>query len=261
MENKTHLCETILLEPKKEPLENIFQQTPIEADNRYPGFTKKMMVYGITFLAGNKISDSFMFEVAETLKKMFPRSSEMNLELQEKVLQNVYRYNGIIPFIHYDDEPTIDETLDSSLLMKENSIADIIIEGSKTQANEVVEHLLHFITAIGLHHTLPEIWGAGTNSTAEIQMNQAAANKYYDVNKYDDFEDQREVVLLQEYVYWLITSIWNLQERYGLGEDEWLLKNEKTVIEKHPTSYELFQATIPAIMTSPGYADLDKYGC
>lgn len=262
--NKSHFGAKVMLKPQRPALSNIFQQTPIESTNQYKGFTKQMMVYGITFIARENISDDFMLQVAETLKKMFPRKPGMNLELQEEVLQNIYRYNGLIPFIHYDDLENIEEELDSSILVYENSVPDIIIQGSKTQANEVFEHLLHFITAIGLHITIPETWAADRPSVAMKMMKEAIEMKNYDVSKYEEMDEhigEREVILLQEYVYWLITSIWNLQERYGLGEDEWLLKNKNAVKEKHFKSYELFEGTIPAIMESPGYHDLDKYGC
>ena len=29
---------------------------------------------------------------------------------------------------------------------------------------------------------------------------------------------------MQEYAYWIITSAWDIQETYGLGENEWVLK-------------------------------------
>lgn len=257
----THLGGMVLLKPRNDALDNIYQETKIIRSDEYKIFTKKMMVYGITFVANDNVTDDFMLKVAVTLKEMFPRKEGMDLELQEQVLQNVYKYRGVIPFIRVDEVDEIEKQLECDDFVKKNSVPDIIIEGSKTQTMEVVEHLLHFITAIGLHHTLPEIWGADNDSRAYRSMMEAAEKKYYDIDKYLDIEDLDaiKVAVMQEYVYWVITSVWNLQEKYGLGEDEWTLKNEEAVKTFLPSAYELYQGTIPKIMTVPSQADLNKY--
>ena len=49
-----------------------------------------------------------------------------------------------------------------------NSVCDIIMQdgpvGPEGQVMEVVEHILHYVSDIGLHYAFPEVWGISEDS-------------------------------------------------------------------------------------------------
>ena len=87
---------------------------------------------------------------------------------------------------------------------------------------EVVEHILHYVSDLGLHYTFPDEWGISKTSALAQAMNKAVDEGYYDVTSYEDIDDEevRHRVMMQEFAYWVISTAWNLQEPYGpIGED------------------------------------------
>ncbi len=261
---KTHLGGAVLRNPVREAVEDIYTDSGIIRTDEYKPFTKKMVVYGMTFAAPDKVSDGFMLKVAKTMKEMFPCTGEgIDRELQEKVLQNLYKYNALLPVVMADDF-SWEESPEFRDTESRNSICDIIMEGDPRQTMEVVEHILHAVTDVGLHHVMPDDWGVTkTSKLYKSMQEEAISNGHYDVSGYDDFDDVpleiKERVLIQEYAYWVITTVWNLQVPYGPDEKEWIPKTEDDLKTSLPKAYNLFKQTIPQIMASPSKATLDDF--
>lgn len=258
----THIGRAVLKEPARDEVKDIYNDTGIIKTNEYRPFTKKMEVYGITFVAKNNITDEFMMKVAKAMKEMFPKTESIDKKLQEQVLQNLYRYNALIPIVKSEsDMPmTSDKNNEYYKIQKENSICDIIMEGSESQALEVIEHILHTVSDVGLHYTLTDEWGLTRNSKVYKNMQNAINKKFYNISGYSEVPkgEIKDRILIQEYAYWVITSGWNIQERYGLGEEEWKLKNKGMLKESLPSGYDLYENTIPKIMTAPSKEMLDS---
>jgi hypothetical protein len=91
-------------------------------------------------------------------------------------------------------------------------------------------------------------------------MQEAIDKKYYDIRQYGKTDNEvRNLVLLQEYAYWVIFTAWDLYEPYG-PEAEWTgIKNPDDLKNKLPQSYELFKSTIPKVMVSPSRSTLEKF--
>jgi hypothetical protein len=134
------------------------------------------------------------------------------------------------------------------------------MEGVPGQVNEVVEHILHHVTDVGLHYTFPDEWGISRTSKLYQATQEAIDKKYYDVRQYGKTDNEiRNLVLLQEYAYWVIFTAWDLYEPYG-PEAEWTgIKNPDDLKNKLPLSYELFKSTIPKVMVSPSRSTLEKF--
>jgi hypothetical protein len=64
---KTHVGGCILATPSAEVPEDLYQETDIVPTEEYKPFTKKLMVYGITLIGRDDISDDFMRKVAKTI--------------------------------------------------------------------------------------------------------------------------------------------------------------------------------------------------
>ena len=260
---KTHLGGAILISPADEAPSDLYQESDIVPTDEYKPFTKKLSVYGITLIGRDDISDDFMRKVARTIKKMFSQGGDIDKALQEEVLRNLYRYRAVIPFFKGEDhELTPSEEADWDLTRSQNSICDCIFESpGPGQVNEVVEHILHFVTDVGLHYTFPDEWGISRTSKLYQTMQKAIDKKYYDVKDYEEKKDEEKKnrVLLQEYAYWIIYTAWDLLERYGPKGAEWTIMNSSELKAKLPEAYQLVEQTIPKVMVSPGLSTLDEF--
>jgi len=251
----THIGGCVLAVPAAEAPGDVYQETEIVPTDEYKPFTKKKMVYGITLIARDDISDEFINKVGETIKAMFsPEGQGINRELQQELLRNLYRYRTVIPLFkgrNYEFSPEDEKLWDETT--RQNSICDIIMEGVSGQVNEVVEHILHHVSDVGFHYTFPEAWGISKNSRVYKVMEAAIEKNYYDVDQYQDI-DEDEVklrVLIQEFAYWIIYTSWDLRRTYGPFEAEWSLLTVDELKELLPQGYQLFEDTVPQVMTCP----------
>lgn len=236
----------------------------IKINSKKGVFSKRMNVLGLDFIAMEKVSDNFLKDVGQTMKEMFPQDSTLNLPKQHKVLNNLLQYKATIPVIvgHHDSMPEEVMSEIGNVYEKECSICDVIMYKQPGQTMEVVEHLLHFITDIGLHYEYPKEWTFNTtNSEVYTVMQEAIKKGFYDVNSYKDMENEKEIhqrVIVQEFAYWLISTYWNLQEKYGPNEDEWTLKNKEDLRSRFPKGYQLVENTVSKIMKAPSKTILEK---
>jgi hypothetical protein len=106
-----------------------------------------------------------MQKVATTIREIFPRDENLDLAKQEEILRNQYRYKALIPVpvgrdmdFRKEDEAAWEQTTSM------NTVCDIIMEGVEGQVMEVVEHILHYVSDVGLHYTFPNEWGISDSS-------------------------------------------------------------------------------------------------
>ena len=260
----THLGGCILIEPVGEVPADLYQNTGVLATDEYAPFTKTLTVNGITLIARDDATDEFMERVATTIQEILPQDESLNLELQQEVIRNLYRYRATIPVPVGDDMSFIEEDEAAfDRLTEQNSICDIIMEGvSRGQVMEVVEHILHFTSDMGLHYTFPEEWGISTSSALYAAMQKSIDGGYYVVEQYSDIDGDEDLnrVLLQEFAYWFITTAWDLQEPYGPIEDEWTIRTPADLQEKLPEFYEVYEQTVGRVMVPPSLTTLAEFG-
>jgi hypothetical protein len=168
----------------------------------------------------------------------------------------------VIPLFYGEDwsiEPENESVWDA--LADENSLCDIIMEGVPNPVMEVIEHILHHITDIGLHYTYSNDWGLTSSSRLYNVTQEAISLGYYDVAQYSDILETgvRNRVILQEYAYWIIYTAWDLRENYGPAQSEWSIITGNELQSKLPESYALFQETIPSVMTRPSHETLNLF--
>jgi hypothetical protein len=252
----------ILAKPAAEAPSDLYQESDIVPTDEYKPFTKKLSVYGITLIGRDDISDDFMRKVAKTIKEMFPQDEVTDSELQKELLRNMYRYRTVIPlFLGEDHEFAPSDEAAWDITTSKNSICDIIMEDVPGQVNEVVEHILHHVSNVGLHYTFPDEWGISKTSKIYHAMQEAIDIGHYNIEQYDEDVDdeERTRVLIQEYAYWVIFTAWDLYEPYG-PEAEWTgIKNPDDLKNKLPLSYWVFKETIPKVMVSPSRSTLEEF--
>jgi len=157
----------------------------IYQDLEYSPFVKKMQTYGILLVGMESVSDNFMIDVAKTLHQIFPQDTNLNLAMQHKILNTMLQYSTAIPIFYGDDE---NQNIDK--LEKNCSMCDIIMYHVDGQVMEVIEHLLHHITDIGLFYSYPDQWAFNTiNSDVYIVMQQAIEKGVYNIEDYKEIYD------------------------------------------------------------------------
>ena len=233
----------------------------IESED-YPPFTKELNVYGITLIARDDISDNFMLNIANTIIEMFPKSVNIDTMLQKDLLRNIHKYKTVIPLFYGEDwdlSPTEEQLWDTTA--GENSVCDIIMDNIPGQVMEIVEHILHHVTDVGLHYTFPNEWGLSSSSTLYSVTEEAVDLNYYDIQQYSDIDDVgvRMRVILQEYAYWIIYTSWDLREKYGPQDSEWSILNSVELLERLPDSYQLYNDTVVKIMACPSDSTLGSF--
>ncbi len=241
---------------------NIYTVGNIEPTDMYPPFTKKLGVCGITLIARDEISNDFMQNVGNTISEMFSITPDTDLDMQRQVIESLYKYKTVIPLFYGEDwiishseENGWDETSSA------NSLCDIIMEDIPNQVMEVVEHILHHVTDVGLHYAMDDDWGLLSDSELYRVTNEAIISGDYDIAQYSDIgeEDVRNRVILQEYAYWIIYTAWDLRQKYGPTESEWSIMSKNELATKQSGSYDLFTRTIPKVMTCPSDSILNLF--
>ena len=241
---------------------NIYTVGNIEPTEKYPPFTKKLEVFGVTLIARDEISNDFMQNVGNTISEMFSITPDTDLDMQRQVIESLYKYKTVIPLFYGEDwiishseENGWDETSSA------NSLCDIIMEDIPNQVMEVVEHILHHVTDVGLHYAMDDDWGLLSDSELYRVTNEAIISGDYDIAQYSDIgeEDVRNRVILQEYAYWIIYTAWDLRQKYGPTESEWSIMSKNELATKQSGSYDLFTRTIPKVMTCPSDSILNLF--
>ena len=258
----TVTLDCIQTEPTGIVPDDLYQVGSVTSTDSYPPFTKKLDVCGITLIAGDEISNPFMENVALTINEMFILNGNTDTLLQQTLLTNLYQYKTVIPLFYGEDwsiEPENESVWDA--LADENSLCDIIMEGVPDPVMEVIEHILHHITDIGLHYTYPADWGLTSSSRLYNVTQEAISLGYYDVAQYSDIPETgvRNRVILQEYAYWIIYTVWDLRENFGPAQSEWSIITGNELQSKLPESYALFQEIIPSVMTRPSHETLNLF--
>jgi len=232
----THLGDCILLSPVGDVPDDVYQHGDVVATDAMPPFTKELQVYGLKLAARDDISDDFLRLVAKTISESLPRDAGLDADRQREVLANHYRYR---------------------IIMQGTPV------GPEGQVMEVVEHILHYVTDIGLHYTFPDVWGISENSELARAMRKADDEGYYVLDKYLDFEDEevRFRVQMQEFAYWFISTAWNLQAPYGpVWEDEWTILDQEDLRRKLPEMYAAYEETAARVMVAPSLETLQEIG-
>ena len=263
--SKVHHGGCILLEAVDKAPNNLYSESDLVSTDEYKPFTKKITVYGITLIARDDVSEPFIAKIAKTTKEMFPQGDGIDSATQQEVLSRMYRHRVAIPIFKgepgFDNEP--DWTAYAKMKLK-NSVCDIIAEVDDRQVMEVVEHILHFVTDVGLHYAFPDEWGISKSSKLYGFMQEAIEKGYYDVSSYGDGDDVETMrVKLQEFAYIIITTAWDLQEPYGGGGNEWTrggtIANSADLKAKMPALYEMIEQTVGTTMACPSLSTLEEF--
>ena len=115
----------------------LYDLKPVKLTNLFPPFTKKLQVCGITLVARDDVSNSFMENIGKTVKEIFIINHFTDTAKQQELLIQLFKYKTLIPLFYGEDwSLNFEEENQFDLLTKQNSMCDIIMEGVDNQTME-----------------------------------------------------------------------------------------------------------------------------
>jgi len=264
---ETHFGECMLWEPSRTAPDTFTQSPSIVETTDYPPFTKALTVNGLTLVADDTVPDAFLELVAQSTREMFSQDSAASTSIHTAVFTALHEYMAVLPVVGQEQIEKLfaGRNSDIEALRNRNSVCDIIVFQSDGQVMEVVEHTLHAVSVIGLHHALPQEWGISTDSALYRHMQVAIEKGYFDPESYErDIVDPDTYlrVVMQEFGYWAVTTYWDLQEPYGPGEGEWSIRTPEELATLLPDLNIMIEDTIGQFMTTPSdttLAEIDTF--
>jgi hypothetical protein len=259
----------ILREPQAQAPSNLHRVTPVIATKEYGPLPKMLRACGITLAAEKAVPDAFLELVGQTVLEIFEETKSTDTELQDRVLTHLYAYRALLPVPI--NEETLEELIDSShgdfeRIERGNSLCDIIMSDvPEGQVMEVIEHILHAVTDVGLHYAFPKEWGISHESELWKTMHLAIERGHYSVESYSDLKQDAPTevydrILLQEFAYWFISTAWDLQEAYGPDETEWSIRTPSQLQALYPEFWQVYEQTAGRVMQPPTMATLKEIG-
>lgn len=233
-----------------------------QADGTNSMFPEKVTQNGLAIFGRTGVSSSFLTKVGTAYEAMLQTSSSIDTGMRNSYnstisSQYVYQRVGL-------GSPSNYSTMDggASSPFDANAV-DYIWEGASgaDQIGEVLEHLLHTITAVGFKLAFSSAWDYNNkNSQLYKAMQQAIDAGDYDVSSYSGINDPEDYnrIITQEYAYWLILAEWDyfvetgkVQNGYGNGNEEFKLGKPAEIISRNPLGHQLYQDYPEKILSIP----------
>ena len=229
-------------------------------------FTQHVDSNNLRIFGKEDVSSDFLNKVAQSYDAMLKEDQKIDQSMRSKYIQiskdeHVYQRVGLEEsfsknerYAHKTDVPRPFKHNCTDFIWEEN-------QGGPRQINEVIEHLLHTITAVILNLAYPNDWGYMNSSSRLRQATQEAINKgVYNISDYDEIKGDKEgynKIITQEYAYWLILAEWDYFVISGNKEDgitgngEFTLGKPNEIREQLPLGHQLYLDYIEKILTEP----------
>jgi len=238
----------------------------IVTDSTFNPFERYLDVRKLRLFVRTGVSNTFMESIASAYEAMLMNTTAIDYDLRDGLFTalntlNAYQRIGYIGPSNYsgslDAQPGgsyTDSAIDYIWEQTGSSEADII--------GEVIEHLLHTITAIGFNTSFNSEWTwNSTSSQLHLAMQQAISNGVYDVSSYEDKKSDTEAynkITATEYAYWLILAEWDyfdvagkVESGYGTGNSEFNVGTSAEIQTKNPLGHRLYVDTVAKILSVP----------
>jgi len=254
---------------------------PLQATILYPPFANALPINGMTLLSVGAISgapavtDNFVEKVGRCVELILdPTATGIVYNKQAAVLQKMQSLKTIqrIGYVGMGSYTPALETLPGwDDTNDDNANVDFIWENlafsRDAQITEVLEHILHTITTIGLPGAYPNVF----NQTSAFgptynAMAEAIANGVYDTSAYTQQPgqslDEFNALLMREYLYLLIYAEWNFITTYISGgslSPEWTadtgldtgVVGDISVEVNNPQGHALYTTYISKLLAIP----------
>ena len=227
-------------------------------------FPTSIEVKNLVFFARKGVTDGFLNKAGKVYEAMLGDAAPVDAARRETYLsacknQHIFQRVGLSGPANYPN--SMDAQPGGAY---QHNATDYIFElskGGKDQLGEVVEHLLHTVTAVGFKLAFAHAWDfTNTASQLSLAMKESIDNGSYDVSSYEELKKDPEAyqrVLAQEYAYWLILAEWDFFAATGkkaegmTGNDEFALGTPQEIATKNPLGHSLYNDYVVKVLTAP----------
>jgi len=213
----------------------------------------------LRIFARKGVSESFLNNVGKVYDQMFQEISDQTKRNEYfSVSKNKYAYQRVgVDGMSADGTPPKPYGDNATDYIWEMS------SGGADQIGEVVEHLLHTVTAVVLYLAYADWDYKNSSSPLYLAMKEASDKGIYDISSYDKLKGDEAYnrIITQEYAYWLILAEWDYYEVTGkkepgmTGNGEFTLGTPLEIQSNLPLGHKLYKDYIEKILTPP---DKDK---
>lgn len=234
---------------------------------------KYQMVYGLLmagqFSCDTTLHENFFKWVAKATTEMLtPESGTGACDGYHQclVMQKMYEYRAAT-MMTITESPTC-----ATNILANWSACDMIMQNqssTNSQINEVMEHIVHAITDVGMYRAMPNIFGFETGTLLHAAFTESVTNGLNDDSSYNTPQFMANAeghvrIKIQEYIYMLWGSCSGFFKAYGNAQaSEWKdpeLSCEGTVKTKNPKGAYLYKHVISKILKMPSTATLTALG-
>lgn len=234
----------------------------VDSNNSTGDFPNYVDSNNLRIFARKGVSTTFLNNVGLAYGEMFKESSNIVPSIRAKYLsaskdQYVYQRVGV-------DGMASDSNFDSGTPPKPygDNATDYIWEmtsGGADQVGEVIEHLLHTVTAVTLYLSYSDWNYKNSSSPLYLAMLEAVDKNIYDISSYANLknDDAYERIITQEYAYWLILAEWDYyvvtgkKESGMTGNGEFTIGTPSEIESQLPLGHQLYKDYVEKILSIP----------
>ena len=254
----------------------ISNAAPIEvSENRqFDPFVKFIDVENLRLFSLQEVSNDFLIKVAKTYLLMLENNSNIDLEMRSKFLDVsknhfVFQRIGLEGADYYERKVKADfGSLPQSRAPNNgpyrDNATDYIWEynqGSESQLNEVVEHLLHTITNVVFAIQFKDWNWEEPSSMIRLATKEAIDKGIFNISDYQEILNRGDTegfnrAISTEFAYWLIAAEWGYGDFFELPNSEFRLNNQNQIAKTLPIGHKMYKCYVEKILSPPKLKDL-----
>ena len=254
----------------------ISNAAPIEvSENRqFDPFVKFIDVENLRLFSLQEVSNDFLIKVAKTYLLMLEDNSNIDLEMRSKFLDVsknhfVFQRIGLEGPDYYErkfkaDFGSLPQSRAPNNGPYRDNATDYIWEynqGSESQLNEVVEHLLHTITNVVFAIQFKDWNWQEPSSMIRLATKEAIDKGIFNISDYQEILNRGDTegfnrAISTEFAYWLIAAEWGYGDFFELPNSEFRLNNQNQIAKTLPIGHKMYKCYVEKILSPPKLKDL-----
>ena len=254
----------------------ISNAAPIEvSENRqFDPFVKFIDVENLRLFSLQEVSNDFLIKVAKTYLLMLEDNNNIDIEMRSKFLDVsknhfVFQRIGLEGPDYYERKfkanfGSLPQSRAPNNGPYRDNATDYIWEynqGSESQLNEVVEHLLHTITNVVFAIQFKD-WNWQEPSTMiRLATKEAIDKGIFNISDYQEILNRGDTegfnrAISTEFAYWLIAAEWGYGDFFELPNSEFRLNNQNQIAKTLPIGHKMYKCYVEKILSPPKLKDL-----
>ena len=254
----------------------ISNAAPIEvSENRqFDPFVKFIDVENLRLFSLQEVSNEFLIKVAKTYLLMLEDNSNIDLEMRSKFLDVsknhfVFQRIGLEGPDYYERKfkanfGSLPQSRAPNNGPYRDNATDYIWEynqGSESQLNEVVEHLLHTITNVVFAIQFKDWNWEEPSSMIRLATKEAIDKGIFNISDYQEILNRGDTegfnrAISTEFAYWLIAAEWGYGDFFELPNSEFRLNNQNQIAKTLPIGHKMYKCYVEKILSPPKLKDL-----